>query len=62
MFLSANPASSLGSLFAAFVGLVLCIAVLVLFGFFIYWVVKFIVFVPKYLKRIAEALEKIADK
>ena len=41
---------------------VLGLAVLALLSALFYWTVKFIVTVPKYLKRIAEALEEIAMK
>lgn len=39
------------------IGFVLGAALIGLLGGFLYLVVKFIYFVPKYLKRIAEALE-----
>ena len=48
----------LGAALSLIVGIGLC----VLYGFFVYWTVKFFTSVPKYLKRIAEALEKIANK
>ena len=38
------------------------IAMLVLSGFFLYWTAKFLNSVPEQLKRIAIALEKIANK
>lgn len=41
---------------------VLGLAMLALLSALFYWTVKFIVTVPKYLKRIAEALEEIAKK
>lgn len=41
---------------------ILWIAGLTLCGFFIYWQAKFLNTVPDYLKRIAIALEKIANK
>ena len=40
--------------------LIVYIAILVLLGFFIFWIVRFLVQVPKYLKHIAEALEEIS--
>ena len=49
----------------AFLGLIAVIVSLALIAFsiyFFYCVFKFIVFVPKYLKRIAESLEKMELK
>lgn len=48
----------LGAALSILIGIGFC----VLYGFFIYWTIKFLTFVPKYLKRIAEALERIAAK
>ena len=41
---------------------VLWACAIVLSGFFVYWWAKFLNTVPEYLKRIAVALEKIANK
>ena len=38
------------------------IGLVVLLGFYHYWLAKFLKTTPDYLKRIAEALEKIAEK
>jgi hypothetical protein len=51
-----------GEFFLALSYFILGVGTLVLSGFFIYWQIKFIVTVPRQLKRIAEALEKIAQK
>lgn len=56
-----TTASTLGML-AAFGMIVLSIGLCVLYGFLIYWTIKFITQVPNQLKRIADALEKIAIK
>ena len=48
--------------FLTAIGILVSIALCVLYGLFIYWTVKFITGVPEYLKRIAVALEKIANK
>ena len=48
--------------FLAALGILVSIALCVLYGLFIFWTVKFITSVPESLKRIAIALEKIANK
>ena len=53
-----NTAEILGIIIEVIVWL----AVLVLMGFFVYWYAKFLNTVPEHLKRIATALEKIANK
>lgn len=53
---------SAGSMIGTLFGSLLSLGLLVLFGFFLYWTVRFIKLIPSYLLRIAEALETIAEK
>lgn len=46
----------------AALSLIFSLCMLVIFGFLIYWTVKFIVAVPRHLKSIAESLETIANQ
>jgi hypothetical protein len=47
---------------ATAISIILYLLLLVLFGFFVFWIVRFLTQVPRYPKRIAEALEQLADK
>ena len=48
--------------FLGLLGVLISLALIAFSVYFFYCVFKFIVFVPKYLKRIAESLEKIELK
>lgn len=62
MILTAIDPGTGGEMFASLLMILLGLGFCVLYGFLIYWLVKFVITVPSQLKRIAEALEKIAIK
>lgn len=46
----------------ALITVIIYLALIVLGGFFIYWQIRFLTQVPRFLNRIAEALEQLANK